>query len=320
LLQRPDECIRPSTDSDKLNGTGSDQSRLEEANRPETQTPIEFQEPAGSSEAPIPSPKPGLLHVIPPPAHIFALLMTSLGALLVLGPEFFYLRDQFGWRINTIFKFYYQAWLLWGIVAAYATLVLLAAKRGLARLLLGAGLALLIGASLVYPVFGLLSKTNNFAHFEATLDSSIHLQDSAPDELAAIRWLQQAPAGIIAEAVPDAGGSYTNFARQATHSGKPNLLGWVGHESQWRGGGEEMGSRKADLATLYCTRDWKIAQDIVIKYNIRYIVVGPLERNAYQANNGACPVGVVENKFIRFTRVAFQAGSLTIYEYVEGNR
>ena len=255
-----------------------------------------------------------------PPAHLFALLMTALGGLLVLGPEFFYLRDQFGWRINTIFKFYYLAWLLWGIAAAYASLVLLNSKRALVRLLFGIGLAIMLGASLVYPLYALPNKTNNFSSFEASLDSSIHLQHSAPDELAAIQWFQQAPSGIIAEGVPEAGGSYTNFARQATHSGKPNLLGWVGHESQWRGGGKEMGSRKADLATLYCTRDWRTARDIVIKYNIRYIVAGPLEYAAYPAETTACPAGVVEAKFNQFARVAFQQGSVTIYEYVEGAR
>lgn len=50
----------------------------------------------------------------------FILLMVLLGCGLVLFPEFFYLRDQFGWRMNTIFKFYYQAWILFALAAAYA--------------------------------------------------------------------------------------------------------------------------------------------------------------------------------------------------------
>jgi hypothetical protein len=35
---------------------------------------------------------------------VFVLLMVLLGAILTLVPEFIYLRDQFGWRMNTIFK------------------------------------------------------------------------------------------------------------------------------------------------------------------------------------------------------------------------
>jgi hypothetical protein len=74
------------------------------------------------------SPAP-LLPLLPSSADLFALLLILLGALLVLFPELFYLRDQFGWRINTIFKFYYQAWLLWGVAAAYGAAVLLKELR-----------------------------------------------------------------------------------------------------------------------------------------------------------------------------------------------
>ena len=50
----------------------------------------------------------------------FALLLTVSGLLLVLAPEFVFLRDVFNARSNTIFKLYYQAWLLFGVAAAWA--------------------------------------------------------------------------------------------------------------------------------------------------------------------------------------------------------
>ena len=37
----------------------------------------------------------------------------------VLLPEFVYVRDLFGTRMNTVFKLYYQGWLLLGIGSAY---------------------------------------------------------------------------------------------------------------------------------------------------------------------------------------------------------
>ncbi|HID24560.1 MAG TPA: NAD-dependent epimerase/dehydratase family protein, partial [Planctomycetaceae bacterium] len=47
------------------------------------------------------------------------LLLVLTGALLTLAVEFVYLRDVFGTRMNTVFKFYFQTWALWGIAGAY---------------------------------------------------------------------------------------------------------------------------------------------------------------------------------------------------------
>src|SRR5688572_7862841 len=63
----------------------------------------------------------------------FVLLMIALGALLILGPEFLYLRDNFGYRINTIFKFYYQAWIVLSLAAAYGIIILFRSLRGAAN-------------------------------------------------------------------------------------------------------------------------------------------------------------------------------------------
>ena len=57
-----------------------------------------------------------------PQATGFALLLAGMGLCLTLFPEFFFLRDNFFVRINTVFKFYYQAWVLWSIAGAYAVL------------------------------------------------------------------------------------------------------------------------------------------------------------------------------------------------------
>jgi len=61
----------------------------------------------------------------------------------------------------------------------------------------------------------------------------------------------------------------------------PTVLGWIGHEAQWRGGYEEIGSRQADLRELYSTSSWERTKAVIDLYNIRYIVVGELERQTY---------------------------------------
>ena len=51
------------------------------------------------------------------PMHwiVFALGLAAVGFFLLGGAELFHIADQFGNRMNTVFKFYYQAWLLLGI-------------------------------------------------------------------------------------------------------------------------------------------------------------------------------------------------------------
>ncbi len=237
---------------------------------------------------------------------LFVLLLILLGALLVLGADFFYLRDQFGSRFNTIFKFYYTAWMLWGIAAAYSSAFLLSALRGAWGTVFRAGLVALIGAGLVYAYFGLREKTNNFNPPDGwTLDGGAYLARWAPEDLAAIRWLQTAPAGVIVEAVHPQGGQYTEFARISTYSGLPTVLGWVGHESQWRGSDESFRGRQADIELFYTTRDWNQAQAILHKYGIRYVILGQRERSVYR---------VSETKFEHSLTPVFRQGSLVIYE------
>jgi YYY domain-containing protein len=230
------------------------------------------------------------------------LLLVVLGTLLVLLPEFVYLRDQFGTRMNTVFKFYYLAWILWSCAAAYSSVVLIRTARGFWGWLARLGLTLVLAAGLVYPVLGLWTKTNGFRPPQGwRLDGTLHSDYLSADDRAAVEWLASAPLGVVAEAI---GGSYTGYARIATHTGLPTVLGWPGHEVQWRGGAKEMGSRQSDVQMLYTTRDWETAWKIIQQYDIKYIYLGYLERQTYRVD---------EAKFQQHLPLAFQAGQVKIY-------
>jgi len=218
----------------------------------------------------------------------FILLIIILGALLVIAPEFFYLRDQFMTRMNTIFKFYYQAWILWSLAGAYAIAILIKNKRGYI-------IFALVLTSLLYPFYGVIAKARSE---NLTLDSAAHLR---ADEAAAIEWLQRAPDGVLLEAV---GGSYTGYARISTNSGLPTVLGWPGHEVQWRGGYEEMGSRQDDIETIYISNDWAKTKILLEVYEVRYVIVGALERGTYPVNF---------QKLERYLEPVFVEGELIIY-------
>jgi len=235
----------------------------------------------------------------------FILMFVIFGGLLVLAPEFVYLRDQFGWRMNTVFKFYYQAWAIWSLAAGFGVAVLVTELRGIRLALFSIVSVIVLGIGLTYPVLALPEKTENFYAADTgrrTLDGAAYLGTNNPDEYSAILWISQAPRGTVVEAV---GGSYSDFARVSTYSGQPSVLGWPGHESQWRGGYNEMGSRSDDIDMLYTTADWNVAQAIIQKYGIRYIFVGQLERTAYQVN---------EFKFTTNLSEAYRQGNVVIYQ------
>ncbi|MEN6579981.1 MAG: DUF2298 domain-containing protein, partial [Anaerolineaceae bacterium] len=299
---------------------------------------------------------------------VFVLLMVLLGAILTLVPEFLYLRDQFGWRMNTIFKFYYQAWILWSLAGAYGLIMLFEPKVDgeaqdrwwllalITASLLAGGLVLsefgaqklgefgtsaldylmllpaVIAAAWmiakawqkdwrrlmgVVAVFGVLvgmafpliegwNKTNGFNPARGfSLDGKRDFYLSAGDEMKAAEWLAEAPIGVMVEAISDTGGSYTTYNSISTFSGMPTVLGWVGHEAQWRGGYEEIGTRQADVKELYSTSNWEQAQTIIDMYNIRYIVVGNTERNTYQVD---------QNKFDEHLVKVFESPTVDIYE------
>lgn len=239
-----------------------------------------------------------------PTVHDFILLLILMGGLLVLFTEFFYLRDQFGSRMNTIFKFYYQTWIFWGLAAAFGTAVLLKELSRFWGIAFRIGLAILLIAALTYPFFSLWNKTNGFNPISGfTLDGTAHLESSAQEDLAGIRWLESAPAGVVIEAV---GPQYSEYGRVATISGQPNVLGWAGHESQWRGGRKEIGTREEDIETIYRSDSWEDTKQLLDMYNVRYIFIGTLERRTYRVN---------EAKFDRFLGApVYKSDQVSIYE------
>lgn len=244
-------------------------------------------------------------------AYRFSLLLIVAGMLLVLVPEFVYLRDLFGYRLNTIFKFYYLAWLMWSVAAAFGTIVLFQRLRLPWSSVFAVLFTLSLVMALVYPAMGLWSRTNGFNPITGkTLDGADYFKNYLPDDAAAVAWLKQAPFGVVVESV---GGSYSSHARISTYSGLPTILGWDFHEIQWRGTSELVNPRKQEVKTLYCSGDWTETERILNTYDVRYVVVGGMERATYTADLDNCPGGLQEAKFSEHMQILFQQGQVTIY-------
>lgn len=305
----------------------------------------------------------------------FALLLIAAGAALTLLPDYVYVVDNFRSRLNTVFKFYYQAWAMWSVACAYATysvsgewaaetrtpfarpvmtmrwvvrggfavmlLIALATmelatalwfalavlvtstvsaealatfvltattgkpddrpplKPLAARLAFGAAMTWFVAAGLVYPVASVMTETNRFRP-DYTLPEGapaaevvINRPDldgertmfGLPGDEAVIHCLSahvQGDDAVVAEAV---GGQYSQYARVATLSGISTVLGWPGHEAQWRGAtyGEIAGSREYDIKALYTEPFLENVRPIIERYGIDYIFVGSLERRDFGA-------------------------------------
>jgi YYY domain-containing protein len=235
-------------------------------------------------------------------SHFIVVLFIFFGTLIVLLPEFFFLRDHFSTRMNTVFKFYYQVWLLWAISAAYGVSILWLNLREYTRLFTGLVLCLVLGAGLVYPPLSLWTKTNGFSTANGlTIDGTAYLARQAPDEYAAIKWLQEAHLGVLVEAI---GPSYSLYGRIAAHSGQPSILNWPFHQIQWRGSGEILGTRQGDVERIYISSNWIDVNSLLQQYDVSYVYIGSMERSTYRVN---------EEKFKRFLIPVFQNDSVTIY-------
>ncbi|MHB0876903.1 MAG: DUF2298 domain-containing protein [Anaerolineae bacterium] len=213
----------------------------------------------------------------------FALALIGIALALTWAVEFVYLRDFFGTRMNTVFKFYYQAWVLLALGCGYGAYYLWSRLRGGSRLLFALPAAALLAAGLVYPALATWTKASGFAN-AATLDGTRYLAASSPDDYAAIRWLNEnvADSPVILEAC---GGSYSEYARVSSNTGLPTVYGWDFHEIQWRGGSRFQG-RQQDVADLYQARTWAEAQALLAEYDVRYVYVGRLEREKYGPTAG----------------------------------
>jgi YYY domain-containing protein len=243
------------------------------------------------------------------PSIRFVLLCAVVGLLLTLSVEFFYLIDMFRARMNTIFKFYFQAWVLMAIASAFG-IYWLSRKRSWLRSAFQIGFWALFAMGLFYPALGNISRAGNFGH-APTLDGTAYLANGQSDDYAAVAWLNENVDGapVILEAPGKGGASYVYEGRVAALTGLPTLLGWAGHENQWRGNYDIQRAREPDIEEIYNSLDPSAALTLMDKYDITYVYVGPLERSKYDPR--------ALEKFERFMNVVYRNDGVTIYRIRE---
>jgi len=269
------------------------------------------------------------------PEELFTYFLIFTGFLVLAGCELFYLKDflQGGdhRRMNTLFKFYIQVWVLFGLASAVALPRLWASlkrwRSGRLRYVwMGLFFALLFSAC-VYPLLGTPQRVADRFPGQrppiGTLDGMAYMtvgsyawpDDSNRIELKydyeAIQWLLANVRGtpVIAEAALPyyrEGGS-----RVASYTGLPSLLG-AQHEGEQRYDWQ-VGQRDGEVRDFYTTGDIRRTLELIRNLDISYIYVGKLERAVYD------PIGLA--KFERMVKegyltVPYSNGEVKIYRVV----
>lgn len=211
---------------------------------------------------------------------VFIMLLCAVG--LIVMPEIIYVEDIYGTapRANTMFKFTYQAFILFGLSLGYACVRVMRPIlpwRRMQAVICGIVVAFLVVVPFVYTSAGMEYALHDD---ENTLDGLAYLDEKDPDDAATIRWIDENVPGdaVVLEA---SGKSYTESCRISSATGRATVLGWYVHEWLWRGAPAEEDERVADISVIYSSSDVGLTREKLKKYDVSYVVVGERERSAY---------------------------------------
>nr|MBN1229257.1 glycosyltransferase family 39 protein [Anaerolineae bacterium] len=223
-------------------------------------------------------------------------------------------------RMNTVFKFYNQIWLLLSIVGGASFGWLLPRLRKLSntgRLIWAGGLTLLVFLATLYTMTAVRAKIADRWNLDAphTLDGLASfmphftyyengVQLDTSQDYDAIRWLQDNIEGtpVILEGLSAYEYLYGN--RFSIYTGLPSVIGWNWHQRQQQPPlAPEVFTRHLEVAELYNTPGQREGLSLLDKYNVELVIVGVLERAYYD------PVGLE-----KFERLAENGYLQVIYE------
>jgi len=227
------------------------------------------------------------------PDRLLLLGMIAVALALTAAVELAVLKGDIG-RMNTVFKFYMQVWVLLGLAAGIVAIRLLRRWRpGRAGWQWWSGAAaVLLAGVLIYPVEATPVKLAlRFHPMPPTDDGMAYMQGAVyadkgqniplDVDYRAITWMQDNIPGspVVLEANT---GLYKWGSRVSVYTGLPTVVGWDWHQRQQRGDfGWMVEERVRDVQVMYDTPDWSQLVNLLRKYHVEYVYVGPLERAYY---------------------------------------
>lgn len=259
------------------------------------------------------------------PAKRFILFLTGTALVLTLVVELIVLVGDIG-RMNTVFKFYLQAWTMLSISAAFAFILVFPRRiewPGWLNTTWQVAVSILIFCAALFPVLAGTDKIRDRISATAphTLDGAQYMASSTFDDngviidlnqdYEAIQWMQKNVKGspVIVEANTV---EYRWGSRYTIYTGLPGVVGWNWHQRQQRAvvPSTTVTDRVEEIKQFYLTTSREDALAFLEKYNIRYVIVGQLEYLYYP--------GFGLDKFTAFNGdlwdVVYHKDSTTIYQ------
>lgn len=253
------------------------------------------------------------------------LAIVTLALVLTLMVEVIVLQGDIG-RMNTVFKFYVQVWILMAAAAAAALgWVWPAANRARQsiRLTWIGALLVLVSLAALYPLLATRAKIADRWSDEAphTLDGMAYMPYveryengiifSLKPDYYALRWLQDniegTPTMLEAQTV-----EYLWGSRVSVYTGLPTVIGWNWHQRQQHTRqNDEIWKRVGDVKVLYDTTNIDFALSMLHRYGVKLIIVGDLER-AYYASAGLDKFKTMTEQ--GYLRVIYSRDNTVIYE------
>jgi uncharacterized membrane protein len=234
-------------------------------------------------------------------------LLFSYGIFLALVPVTFVVKDIYFiynpeyFRANTIFKFWYQSWILLGVSSPFLFLqsLELFKNKKLIKLIYLSVVAIFTAGSLYYSYYSVKYLVGE-TYLNKGLEGTYYLSDERPDNTQFISWLEANTAGQPVLLASE-GESYTTDSAISAYTGLPTVLGWRDHELGWRNNWPEIESRIADITTMYTSSDPVRIKELVEKYQVRYAVITEREYEKYgdAAGNGLILISNVVSSYNR---------------------
>ena len=230
---------------------------------------------------------------------LFVGMIVSIAIMLVIGVDIFRLEGDVG-RMNSVFKFYLQIWVLFAVAASYMLWAMTQTRWvdlyklvTLKRVWTSILTALMIGAS-IYTFMGTHDRIRDrFAPLPdkmtldgmAYMDKAVYIDPNGPIELSydkkAIEWIHNNISGspILMEGMTP---MYRWGGRVSIYTGLPGVVGWKWHQEQQRWEyRHEVKNRISDVNYIYRSLNTTQVLYLLRKYGVEYIYVGALERLYY---------------------------------------